>query len=125
MVTHQVTKTPVERGVEVEVRKRSLAKALNSERDLVRKYGRDMANALRTRLGVLENAPNLAAVPTGKPVRRHLLKANRAGQFAVDLVHPYRLVFKPNHTPVPRRPDGGIDTERVTAVTVIDVADYH
>ena len=125
MVTHLVTKTPVERGVEVEVRKRSLAKALNSERDLVRKYGRDMANALRTRLGVLENAPNLAAVPTGKPVRRHLLKANRAGQIAVDLVHPYRLVFKPNHRPVPRRLDGGIDTERVTAVTIIDVVDYH
>ena len=125
MVTHLVTKTPVERGVEVEVRKRSLAKALNSERDLVRKYGHDMANVLRTRLGVLENAPNLAAVPTGKPVRRHLLKADRAGQFAVDLVHPYRLVFKPNHRPVPRRPDGGIDTERVTAVTIIDVVDYH
>ena len=84
-----------------------------------------MAKALRTRLGVLENAPNLAAVPTDKPVRRHQLKANRAGQFAVDLVHPCRLVFKPNHAPIPRRPDGGIDTERVTAITIIDVVDYH
>ena len=117
--------TVVECGVEVEVSKRSLAKTLNSERELLRKYGRDMARVLQTRLGVLESAPNLAAVPTDKPVRRHLLRANRAGQFAVDLVHPYRLVFKPNHVPIPRRPDGGIDAERVTAITIIDVVDYH
>lgn len=111
--------------MEIEVRKRSLAKALNSERGLLKKYGRNMANAFRTRLGVLQNAPNLAAVPTHKPVRRHLLRADRAGEFAVDLVHPYRLVFKPNHSPVPRRSDGGVDTKRVTAITIIDVVDYH
>ena len=111
--------------MEVGFRKRSLAKTLNSERELLKGYGRDMANALRTRLGVLQAAPNLAAVPTGKPVRRHLLKGNRAGQFAVDLVHPYRLVFKPNHAPIPLREDGGIDTKHVTAITIIGVVDYH
>ena len=111
--------------MEVSVRTRSLAKALSSERELLKSYGRDMANVLRTRLGVLENASNLAAVPVERPVRRHLLRADRAGQFAVDLVHPYRLVFEPNHAPVPKRPDGGIDTERITAVTIIEVVDYH
>ena len=83
-----------------------------------------MAKVLRNRLAVLSAAPNLAVVPTDKPVRRHLLKGNRAGQFAVDLVHPRRLVFKPN-APVPRLRDGGIDTERVTAISIIDVVDYH
>lgn len=34
-------------------------------------------------------------------------------------------VFKPNHALVPLRPDGGIDMERVTAITIIDVVDYH
>ena len=110
--------------MEVEVAERKLAKALNSEPELCKKYGR-MAKALRNRLAVLKAAPNLAAVPTDKPVRRHLLKAGRAGQFAVDLVHPHRLVFKPNHAPIPRLQDGGIDTERVTAITIIDVVDYH
>ena len=111
--------------MEVEVGKRSLAKAVNSERELLKRYGRNMANVLRIRLGVLQAAPNLAAVPTDKPVRRHLLKGNRAGQFAVDLVHPHRLVFKPNHAPIPLREDGGIDTKHVTAITIIDVVDYH
>ena len=117
--------TAAECGVEVGFKKRSLAEALGSDKEMRKKYGGRMAKVLRNRLAVLSAAPNLAAVPTGKPVRRHLLKANRAGQFAVDLVHPRRLVFKPNHAPVPRLQDGGIDTERVTAITIIDVVDYH
>ena len=111
--------------MEVGFKKRSLAKAFGSDRDLRKKYGRDMANVLSNRLAILKAAPNLAAVPPDKPVRRHLLKADRAGQFAVDLVHPHRLVFKPDHAPVPRLQDGGIDTERVTAIAIIDVVDYH
>jgi len=43
----------------------------------------------------------------------------------VDLVQPYRLMFEVNHEPIPRREDGGIDTERVTAITILDVVDYH
>ena len=116
--------TAVERGVEVGFKKRKLAEALGSDEEMLKKYGRRMAEVLRNRLAVLKAAANLAAVPTDRPVRRHLLKANRAGQFAVDLVHPRRLVFRPN-APVPRLQDGGIDTERVTAITIIDVVDYH
>ena len=117
--------TVVELGVEVGFKKRKLAKALGSEEEMRKKYGSDMAKVLRNRLVVLKAAPNLAAVPTDRPVRRHLLKGNRAGQFAVDLLHPHRLVFKPNHAPIPRLRDGGIDTERVAAITIIDVVDYH
>lgn len=90
-----------------------------------KKYGDKMARVIQNRLAGLRNAPNLSTVPTNKPERRHLLKGQRAGQYAVDLVHPYRLVFKPAHAPVPKRPDGGVDTGRVTAITIIEVVDYH
>ena len=45
----------------------------------------------------------------------------------MDLVHTLiRLVFEPNHDPLPRREDGGIDLDQVTAITVIwEVIDYH
>lgn len=43
----------------------------------------------------------------------------------MDLVHPYRLVFEPAHDPVPRTTDGGIDIDRVTAITIMEVVDYH
>lgn len=77
------------------------------------------------RLAVLQNARNLGLVPTTPPERRHQLRADRDEQFAVDLVHPYRLVFEPNHDPLPRKDDGGIDTDQVTAITIVDVVDYH
>ena len=84
-----------------------------------------MARTIKIRLAVLNTAPTLALVPTTPPDRRHQLRGDRDEQFAVDLVHPRRLVFEPNHEPLPRKDDGGIDTEKVTAITIIDVIDYH
>ena len=59
------------------------------------------------------------------PARMHELKSNRDEQFAVDLVHPYRLVFEPTHDPLPRKEDGGINLEQVTAIKIMEVVDYH
>ena len=78
-----------------------------------------------TRLAVLEEVANLASVPTTPPDRSHPLRGDRAGQFAVDLVHPHRLVFEPNHAPLPRAEDGGIDAGQVTAIVIVEVTDYH
>ena len=77
------------------------------------------------RMAVLKAARNLMLVPhdTAGPAASTQRRPDE--QFAVDLVHPYRLVFEPNHKPVPRKEDGGIDTERVTAITILDVVDYH
>ena len=84
-----------------------------------------MAKVIAMRMAVLESARNLAEVPITPPNRRHQLVGDRDEQFAVDLVHPRRLVFAPDHDPVPRTGDGGIDIERVTAIMIEDVVDYH
>ena len=84
-----------------------------------------MAQTIMTRLAVLQDAETLAEAPITLPDRMHQLTSNRDEQYAVYLVHPYRLVFEPDHDPLPRREDGGIDLERVTAITVIEVIDYH
>lgn len=44
--------------------------------------------------------------------RCHLLKGKRKGQYAMDLVHPYRLIFEK------------ID-EEIRIVMVIEITDYH
>ena len=111
--------------MKIETKTHRLAKTLNSEHKMRKEYGERMSETLAKRLAVLANAPNLAAVPTDRPERRHALKGQRASQQAVDLVHPYRLVFTPAHDPPPERPDGGLDEERVTAITIIEVVDYH
>ena len=44
------------------------------------------------------------------------------------VTHPHaveRLVFEPNHEPIPRSEDGGIDVGQVTAIVIVDVTDCH
>ena len=84
-----------------------------------------MSRVLQIRMAVLTSARNLSQVPITPPDRCHMLRGDRMGQYAVDLVHPYRLIFEPNHDPVPRLPDGGVNLDEVTSITVIEVLDYH
>ncbi len=102
-----------------------LEKTFNSKREMDKTYGDRMAQVLAIRLAVLRSAQALSMVPSTPPERRHQLRGKMRGHYAVDLVHPHRLIFKPNHSPVPRLPDGGIDLAQVTAITIVDVIDYH
>ena len=111
--------------MEIAFRTRKLEKAFNAADALQRTYGTKMAKAIMMRMAVLRAARNLALVPITRPDRRHQLSADRDEQFAVDLVQPFRLVFEANQEPVPRRADGGIDTEQVTAIRMLEVIDYH
>ncbi len=106
-------------------RTRKLEKTFNEAVGLRKTYGERTAKVIMMRMAVLKAARNLSSVPATPPERRHLLRGNRDEQFAVDLVHPQRLVFEANHAPLPRRADGGIDIERVTSITILDVIDYH
>lgn len=111
--------------MDIDFRKRKLEKTFNAQTELLRAYGSPMAKAIMLRMGVLRAARNLGQVPTTKPERRHQLTEDRDEQFAVDLVHPKRLIFEVNHDPIPRKPDGGIDVDQVTAITIVEVVDYH
>lgn len=111
--------------MQISFKSAKLAKTLNDEALMKRKYGSANAKQLRLRLAVLHAAPTLADVPTVPPDRCHQLHADWKGCFAVDLQHPHRLVFEPDHDPIPRTADGGIDRLRVTAITILDVLDYH
>lgn len=77
------------------------------------------------RLAVLRATSSLDLVPVKPPERRHLLIGDRSGQFAVDIDQSYRLVFKPNHDPIIRTEDGGIDVTQITAIKITEVIDYH
>jgi len=53
------------------------------------------------------------------------LTNDRAGQFSVDLAHPFRLLFIPAKDPVPEKNDGGIDLEQITEIEIIGIEDTH
>ena len=111
--------------MEITFRTRRLERTFSSDRELRREYGTAMAERIQSRIAVLRRVNSLTDLPTEPPTRRHLLSGARSGQYAIDLVHPYRLILEPNHHPVPRRADGGIDTDQGTAIIVMEVVDYH
>jgi proteic killer suppression protein len=79
---------------------------------------------LRRRLASLLAAPTLKDMD-GVPGRCHALGADRHGQFAVSLGGSHRLIFIPDHDPIPTLPDGGIDLTLVTKISITEVVDYH
>jgi proteic killer suppression protein len=111
--------------MEVSFATKRLAKILNSEKETVREFGSKLGKSIMRRLAVLEAANCLEDVPIRPPFRRHELKQNRKGQFAVDLEHPYRLIFKPNHNPIPVKADGGLNLKKITAIIILEMEDYH
>jgi proteic killer suppression protein len=111
--------------MEIDFRTKKLRKASGSDQAMRAEWGDQMAKKLKQRLADLEAADCLEDV-RNLPGRFHQLTGDRSGEFAADLKGQYRLVFRPDHEPVPIKEDGGIDWSQVTAVMIIDVGvDYH
>lgn len=101
-----------------------LKKQLADQRQMERAFGHVMP-ALKRRLDLLRAAPTLAEVPHTPPARRHELTGDWRGHLAVDVSGNWRMVFRPDHDPVPRHADGGIDPAAITAVVIVAILDYH
>jgi len=111
--------------VDILFQDQKLANICNSESSLIRKHGPRRATLLRRRLDQFRAAENLEVLRSLPQVRCHELKGDRAGTLAVDLDHPYRLIFEPANNPVPRKPDGGLYWTAITVIRVLCVEDYH
>lgn len=108
--------------MEIDYKDKKLKALCEQEKLAQRELGKQMAQKLKARLADLKAASLITEVTAGRP---HPLKGDRSGQYALDLVHPKRLVFEPDHDPVPKTEDGGIDWNRVTRVCIIWIGDYH
>jgi proteic killer suppression protein len=104
---------------------RKLQSVCNSEKEMRARFGKPLAERLQQRLAELKAAETLEDIRRLPPARCHELSQNRKGQLVVDLVQPKRLIFEPDHNPVPRKPDGGLDWSHVTRIRVIEIIDYH
>jgi proteic killer suppression protein len=109
--------------MDIQFRGASLRTSCNESKKGLRKYGSDRFKILRRRLDELRAAERLGELPPA--ARCHPLSGKREGQCAVLLDGGWRLVFEPANDPAPLLPSGTIDWNRVTAVTVLEVVDYH
>lgn len=106
----------------IRFRTRRLETIANDGKAAQKALGKRCAALLRARLDDLRAADDLN-VMRHLPGRCHELKGNRAGQFAMDLEHPRRLVFEPLDGD--SRAEGGLDWSTVTAIEMVEIIDYH
>ena len=99
-------------------------KIVHDERQLNRTYGKINAKKIRQRIDDLFAAETLEDV-RNLPGRYHELKAERKGQIACDLEHPYRLIFKPVANPMPIDKNGQMLWSEITIIEIIEIVDYH
>lgn len=101
-----------------------LRKYANDDRLAEKKLGKRVAKIYKQRLDDLEAAESLEDV-RHLPGRYHELNENRKGQWACDLVHPYRLIFTPLERPIPINKDGKYIWVQITGVEIVEIEDYH
>jgi plasmid maintenance system killer protein len=114
--------------MDISFKNTKLAKSFNEGAQLERIHGALRARKIRIRMKELRAATSLMDFwpPKSPPGRCHELpEGRRSGQLSVDLDHPYRLVFIPDHDPVPMRDDGGLDWSQVSAIKILGVEDTH
>ncbi|WP_373070231.1 type II toxin-antitoxin system RelE/ParE family toxin [Gemmatimonas sp.] len=99
-------------------------KLYSSKSKLQRKLGDKQAAKVMTRLKQLEQAESLEELRNA-PGRCHELTADRAGQLSLDLVHPMRLIFRPEEQPPPRNEGDTLDWARIDAVVILEIDDPH
>lgn len=108
--------------MEISYKDSKLRKICEYSREAQRKLGPDSAKKLQQRLDDIDAAEHVEELLAGNP---HPLEGNRAGQYSVSLAGGKRLVFEPEHHPVPHQEDSGINWSTVTAVTIVYIGDYH
>lgn len=71
-----------------------LCENLSYNKELVKKYGIEVANKLPKRINELKSFNTLNDVPTSLPHRRHKLSGKLKGVYAINITSQYRLIFK-------------------------------
>lgn len=104
--------------MEILYKNKKLKKTFESSKELVKSYGDRMAKKIVQRMNELIAAESLFDIRCNPSARLHLLDGNYKNNFAIDLVHPYRLIIQPG--------DGEItDVKTIKIVEIIKVIDYH
>ncbi|BAK43481.1 hypothetical protein [Eggerthella sp. YY7918] len=109
--------------MDIDFAKKKERRVFNNVKLLIRTYGPENARRIRLRVLEFNTARFLADIPETPPPRRHKL-TNRKEEYAVDVKHPFRLVFTPDPAS-PKSADGAYDISEVTGIIILRVEDYH
>lgn len=98
--------------MELEYKSKSLRRICEDLAYCQKKYGLDMAKIIKRRINEIRSSKSVDFMMQHGIGRCHALKGKRNNQYAVDLVHPFRLVFE-------------IREEHIVIAKIIEIVDYH
>ena len=110
--------------MQISYKSRKLEKSLTESIEITKTYG-VMAKKVNQRMKDLLAASTLAVMQTLPAANCHELKGERTGELAVDISGNWRIIFTPDHNPIPLKDEGGLDWNSVTHIRIIKVGDYH
>ncbi len=80
--------------MDITFKSKKLEKICTNFRNTERIYGREMAEKIHQRIDEIRASDTVEMLVRFHIGRCHSLRNNRKGQYAMDLVHPYRLIFE-------------------------------
>ncbi len=104
----------------LEFKNNKIQKECENPKKAQQAYGEEMKKKLLLRVNELRSSDTLEDVSYIPAARLHRLKGNRSHQYAVDLVHPFRLVFAPKCD--------AADLNKLNSIEIVkieEVVDYH
>jgi len=110
--------------MQISYKNNKLEKSLSSPREIIKNYGTRAKN-VNQRMEDMKAVANLHDLSLFPQANLHELKGDKKGSLAVDISANYRIVFKPDHQPIPQKDDGGLDWRAVTKIKLTDIEDYH
>ncbi len=110
--------------VEILFISRKNEKLFNSHCELVRHFGKGVAERIEQRLTEMSVAETLQTLSHLPPPRCHELRNVKPPTFSVDVSGNLRLLFTPR-PPIPKTSDNQIDRTNVRAIIVLEVRDTH
>lgn len=103
---------------------RKLEKMASNPKKCLKELGMQRAELFLRRIQELYRAETLEDV-RHLPGHYHELVADRKGQWACDLDHPYRLIFEPHEDPAPTDDSGKYIWLEIRGVEIVEIVNYH
>lgn len=98
--------------MDITYKTKKLEKICTDAKAAERAHGKEMAALIHQRIDEITAADTVEMMIQFHIGRCHPLKQNRKGQYAVDLMHPYRLVFEKHGN-------------AIQIAHILEIIDYH
>lgn len=98
--------------MDIEYKTRKLEKICTIAYEADIEYGKEMTEIIHRRIDQIKASDSIKTLVIGKIGRCHQLRGNRVWQYAMDLKHPFRLIFR-------------LKEKEIEVVNILEITDYH